>query len=453
MKELFRLSHGVQDGRMEDALRDYSLEVYEGDILYIQGMAGSGIRALAEVFAGDSALSGGQLFLDGREVKDYNRSSAWQYRIYTITADRDLVETLTVAENLEAVRYLPFAGKRYQPKEAVLRTQAYLDREQVKVDAGAPLWRVSHSDRSRLSILKAKMHGARLIVLDTAGGFYDGKSAEELCALIRRANQEGITFVILAEHYTMFAEIASRIQIISDGIDLKDFGPIDEKVRKILHNQVTAVPHRPAGAAKEELSRSFLGLYDYEWEMEDGLWPYLRCVREQNPGIWDTWIAAAVPGDGESFCRNTVVIPKNSGESLFENLSVADNLLLPIPERAGKTFLKLIQKNIRANVAERFYRQTGIPRGNTTVGQLTRIQKKILSIYRWELGKPEIMILENPYGGMTVQERDALRRYLQDVSQRGIRVICFSKSMEELRRDCGTVVITQNGRSAKIATF
>lgn len=453
MKELFRLSHAVQEGRMEDALRDYSLEVYEGEIVYIQGMAGSGIRTLAEVFAGDSPLSGGQLFLEGREVKDYNRSSAWQYQIYTITAERDLVETLTVAENLEAVRYLPFAGKRYNPKQAILRTQEYLDREQVRLDAGAPLWRVSRGDRGKLSILKAKMHGARLIVLDTAGGLYDGRSAEELCELIRRASRESITFVILAEYYTMFAEIASRIQIISDGIDLKDFGRADEKIRKILRNQVTAMPRRPSADGTEEASRSFLGLYDYEWEMEDGLWPYLRSVREYNPAAWGTWIAAAVPENGESRCGNTIVIPANSEELLFENLSVADNLILPIQGRVGKTFAGIIQKNIRANVAEHFYRQTGIPRTKIAVGQLTRVQKKILSICRWELEKPEIMIFESPYGGMTAQERTVLRRYLQDISLRGTRVICFSKSMEELRRDCGTIVVTQNGRSARIATF
>lgn len=105
MKELLRITHGMQDQAGEDALYDYNLEVYEGEILYIQGMPGNGIRTLMNIFAGDCALKSGKLLLNGKEVSGYNRDGAFLHGIYTITAERDLVEILTVAENLEAIRY------------------------------------------------------------------------------------------------------------------------------------------------------------------------------------------------------------------------------------------------------------------------------------------------------------------------------------------------------------
>ena len=64
MKELLRITHGMQDQAGEDALYDYNLEVYEGEILYIQGMPGNGIRTLMNIFAGDCALKSGKLLLN-----------------------------------------------------------------------------------------------------------------------------------------------------------------------------------------------------------------------------------------------------------------------------------------------------------------------------------------------------------------------------------------------------
>ncbi len=448
MKELLRIVHGCLDDIGEGELRDYNVEIYEGDILYIQGVEDSGIRTLAKVFAGDCALKGGSLFLNGKKVEDYDRNTAYYYRIYTITAERDLVETLSVAENLEAVRHLPFSLRLYNRKKAEQEVNDYLEKEQVDVRADEEPWMLSQTDRKKLSILKANMHGARLVILDATHGFYEGKEAEEICELIRRANEEGITFVILSRYYTMFAEIASRIQVLAGGMDLKEWGQIDEHIRLCLR--------RPAGgtaAAGIETTYGFLGMYDYEWEMEDGIWQYLSFVRRQNPLFWEKEVGAHIPEQGCSFRKDTVVIPVNSGENLVSNLDIADNLLLPIPHRIGRGPGGMIPANIRRNILERFYRTTGIDPDKTQIGDLNRIQRKILSIYRWELAHPQIMILESPYSGLMPEEIRSLRIYLQGVAKRGIRILYFSKTPDDMREDCENVILTQNGKNAKIATF
>ncbi|MCD7955731.1 MAG: ATP-binding cassette domain-containing protein [Lachnospiraceae bacterium] len=457
MKELLRIVHGRVDDIGEGELHDYNVEIYEGDILYIQGVEDSGIRTLAKVFAGDCALKGGSLFLNGKKVEDYDRGTAYYYQIYTITAEGDLVETLSVAENLEAVRHLPFSLRPYDRKKTERKVNEYLKMEQLDIRADEEPWMLSQTNRKKLSILKAGMHGARLVILDATHGYYEGKEAKEICDLIRRTNEEGITFVILSRYYTLFAEIANRIQVLSGGIDLKEWGRADERIRHRLR--------RPAGGTKTteadktkipsltESTGHFLGMYDYEWEMEDGIWHYLSFVRRQNPIFWEKEVGAHIPRQGESFCKGTAVIPLNSGESLVENLDIADNLLLPIPHRAGRGPGGVIPLNIRRNVAGKFYRTTGIDPDRTQICDLNRIQRKILSIYRWELAHPEIMILESPYSGLTQEEIRALRAYLRGAAKRGIRILYFSKSPDDMREDCEKVILTQNGKNAKIATF
>ncbi|MDO4322699.1 MAG: ATP-binding cassette domain-containing protein [Lachnospiraceae bacterium] len=450
MREILRIRHGMQDDRKDDMLRDYQLRVFAGDIFYIQGMEGSGVGTLISLLAGECALKQGEFLVDEKRVENFARNTAYQYGIYTITAEKDLVETLTVAENLEAVRYLPFPGRRYDPRRAEKKVEEYLQKEQVDIPARAFLWMLSKKERQKLSILKAKMHGARLIVLDATSDVYEGQEAEELCALIQRANAEGITFVILSECYAMFAEIANRIQIISQGRDLKEWSGLTERVQKRLHHEMIAEQDY---RKLKGVSLPFLGMFDYEWEMKGCIWDYLTYVKKHNPEIWKQYIGADIPDTGFSQKKNTVVIPKDSAEYLLKNLSIADNLIMPIPLRVGKKRFGVIKKRIRENIAGGFYKRIGLDSDITHIEELNRIQKKLLSIYRFELNRPRVMILESPYSGMNREERGILRSYLTALENKGIRIVYFSKSREEIREDCHSVVVTQNGRSAKITTF
>lgn len=452
MKELLRISHGMQDDLKEDSLRDYCLEIYEGDILYIQGIAGSGIRTLVNVLAGDCVMKRGELYLWEERVKDFNRNTACQYQIYTITAEKDLVETLTVAENLEAVRSLKFSGKYYDRQRVERAVSDYLEKEQVQIFSSASVWTLSQKDRKKLSILKAKMQGARLIVLDASGDLYEGQEAEELCRIIQKANEEGITFAILSECYTAFAQIASRIQLLSQGRDRREWQEPDEEIRKKLRGPFLAGAYG-AGMEKSHASRSFIGMFDYEWEMENCFWNYLAYVKEHNRALWDAYIGADIPKAGISRTGDTVVIPRDSADRLLNNLSVADNLIMTIPKRVGSSSIGVINGSIRKSVAEDFYRKTGIDAEAVRVEDLNYIQRKLLSVCRFELERPKFILLESPYGGMNLEETGQLRSHLEGLCKKGIRVLYFSKSMEELCRDCGSVIVTENGKSAKISTF
>lgn len=452
MREILRIVHAMQDDLKEDVLYDYNLEIYKGDILYIQGIAGSGIKTLVNVFAGDCSLKRGRLFLYEKEVKDYNRGTAYQYHIYTITAKKDMVDTMTVTENLEAIRYLPYPLSIYNKRKAAKEIERYLKKEQLHISAYDYLWALTPKERKKLSILKAKMHKAKLIILDVTNEPYEGKEADEICQIIQRANREGITFVILSEYYTVFAEIANRIQIVSHGMDLKEWSKIDVRVRSCLRRQLVT-PVSLTENCTQKSDRRFLGLYDYEWEMKEGLWEYLSFIKKHNPMIWENVINADIPDKGCSYKNGTVLIPRNSEEYLLSNLSIADNLIITIPDRVCGVRCGIIKKNIYKYITKKFFEQTGIDPKKKNVEELSCTERKILSIYRWELAHPKVMFLESPYGGMNLEETCILRNYLKKLSKKGICIIYFSKILEDLKTDCEKIIITKKGLSAKIATF
>ena len=166
MEEVLRLVGAVREAGGMEALRDYALEVYRGDIVYVQGVPGSGARTLVSLLAGECTLQAGRLYLNAQEMPMPSRLAFWQHGMYVITAEKDLVESMSVAENLEAIRYLPNCLRRYRHEESKVKVAGFLRSQGVDVPSGAMVWSLSRGDRVRLSLLKARMHGARLIVLD-----------------------------------------------------------------------------------------------------------------------------------------------------------------------------------------------------------------------------------------------------------------------------------------------
>ena len=448
MKELLRIAGAVREMEGMEALRDYALEVFAGDILYIQGAPGSGVRTLVSLLAGECTLQAGRLYLDGTEISVLNRLAFWRHGLYTITAEKDLVEEMTVAENLEAVCYLPNCLKIYQHEASKRRVAAFLRWQKVDVPSGAFVWSLRRGDRAKLSLIKARMHGAKLIVLDATEDFYEGQEAQELCEIIRRENREGVTFVILSECYSAFAAIATRIQLVDRGRDMKEWPGLTPHIEEVLRGSTP----RKRDKAQPDEGRPFLGIYDFAWERRGNFWAYLRQLRDENPEIWNSCLHFEIPEDGTSRRGDTVVIPEGSEDMLLRNLSLSDNLILPCAARVAANRFGRIPRHVKSSMDARFHRLFGLPDEVNRIDQLDRVARKILSIYRYELLRPSTIVLESPYAGMMNSEVLRMRRYLQGLADRGIRVLYFSRSPDTFMADCAAVIVAHNGREAKIST-
>ncbi|MBD5551960.1 MAG: ATP-binding cassette domain-containing protein [Lachnospiraceae bacterium] len=453
MKEILRIQHGLQNDFPEEALFDYNLELYEGDILYIQGNRGDGLRTLIKVLAGDIPLKSGTIYLWDKKTEDYSRNTAMQYRLCMITGETDMVMNMSVTDNLEAVHPVRSPLQLYISYLKQRQVQRYLDAYGVHISAGDAVFHLNRFEQMELSIIKAQMHGARLIGLDMTDNRYEGKEAEKIVSLIRKANEEGISFLIFSESYSMFSEIANRIQLLAEGREQKEWyrpGDDRERIRKRLRQDIYGKRMTSAGFRGDK-ENGLLGLYDDEWENREEIWEYLRAVKEYNPEIWKQYIDAELPGEKEQ--GTAVFVPMEAAKLLLSNLSLADNIILSVPERVCGSKYGIIKKSIKDNIVRGFYERFQIENSVNRVEELDLVHRKILAIYRWELAKPKVIFLENPYNGLMVDEKKIMADYLWELENKKIRVILLSGSIENLKETCGKILVTKNGKSAKITTI
>lgn len=469
MKELFRIDQGILDSWLDQ----YCLTIYERDVMYIQSISDRSLNCLREVLSGERSLDSGKLYLEEELLERYDSSLARKYGIYTVAFGREFIENMSIADNLISIQP---AWKRYSREKTLREIENYFQKEELNLDPELPVWKLSDTERKKLGILKARLHGARLIILDMTGSGVEGKMAEEIGSMVRRMNREGMTFLILASGCHEISNVATRAQFLYNGRDIKEWKPLSEETREKLRSgsfcmfagwqeamgrddlfsvqkEETAGDNLFPDRRERNGGKKFTGLYDYEWDISRGIWEYLSFVREYNPMIWESCIGADIPKQGDGRKDRTAVIPCDSKDLLLSHLSVEENLTIAAAGRIADGVYGRIRKKLEQRLVMDFYREMGLDPSVHRIEDLSRIQRKILSIARWAVTKPETVILETPYSDLNPVEILQLRGYLMRLEEKGTRIIYFAKSLETMAVDCRRIIRTQNGMSAKIDTL
>jgi ABC-type uncharacterized transport system ATPase subunit len=129
--------------------------------------------------------------------------------------------------------------------------------------------------------------------------------------------------------------------------------------------------------------------------------------------------------------------------SLFENLTVAENIALGLPPQ--ESFAK-----VSAGIAE-ISRRYGLPlEPRREVWRLSVGERQRIEIVRALMQNPKLLILDEPTSVLTPQEADQLFVVLERLKAEGRAILYISHKLDEVKRLCDTATILRAGK--KVAT-
>ncbi|MEM9331404.1 MAG: ABC transporter ATP-binding protein [Pseudomonadota bacterium] len=124
--------------------------------------------------------------------------------------------------------------------------------------------------------------------------------------------------------------------------------------------------------------------------------------------------------------------------SLFEALSVAENIALSMP--AGQSIREVSQN--AGVLGERY----GLPLNpNALIGDLSVGERQRVEIIRCLLQDPKIIILDEPTSVLTPQEAENLFKTLETFRNEGRSILFISHRLEEVKQHCDTATILRFG--------
>lgn len=181
-KEFPHVGKGAKSG-ITEVLKDFDLEIREGEFLALLGPSGCGKSTFLNILAGLESYDGGELLLDGAEVRGVSKNVGVVFQSYA------LFPWLSVQKNVEVglkVRSVP-AAERKEKAERILKTVG------LESFAQHLPHRLSGGMRQRVAIARSLAYDPDVLVLDEPFAALDAQTREFLQNELLRIWESGTT--------------------------------------------------------------------------------------------------------------------------------------------------------------------------------------------------------------------------------------------------------------------
>jgi len=199
-----------------EALRDVSLTVQPGEMVFVTGHSGAGKSTLLKLVAAIERPSAGTVIVNGQNVGALKpRALPFLRRNFGLVfQDHKLLFDRSVFENV----LLPLDVSGFSRREAARRVRAALDKVGLLGKERMNPVALSGGEQQRLAIARAVVHRPAILLADEPTGNLDAAYAHDLAGLFRSFHQVGVT-VIVATHDVSFATgLKPRVIPLSHGM-------------------------------------------------------------------------------------------------------------------------------------------------------------------------------------------------------------------------------------------
>ncbi len=203
-------------GRELQVLRGVSVTVDKGEFVAVMGQSGSGKSTLLHVIAGLLPATAGQVIVEGTDVTELAEKPRAILRRRTVAfvfQNFNLMPQLTAAENIE----LPLRINGMDPQDHAAQVEQLMRRMEIWERRGHRPHQLSGGELQRVSIARALVVDAPLLLADEPTGNLASKSGREVMQLLASAARERQRALLMVTHNPYDAAQADRVLFLKDG--------------------------------------------------------------------------------------------------------------------------------------------------------------------------------------------------------------------------------------------
>lgn len=207
------------------ALQSLNLQIEDGEFVFLVGSSGAGKSTLLKLLIREEQVTRGKIIINGTDITKLRKSKIPKLRrlISVVFQDFRLISQKTVAENIAYALEIQGMSKDFI-RENVKRAVALVGLEGKENSYPDQL---SGGESQRVSIARAIVNKAPILVCDEPTGNLDLETAMGIMEALEKINKEGTT-VIMATHATQIVDkMKKRVITLNDGkisSDVKEGG-------------------------------------------------------------------------------------------------------------------------------------------------------------------------------------------------------------------------------------
>ena len=202
------------------ALKGVSLQIDDGDFVFLVGPSGSGKSTIIKLITGEIQATDGRLMVNGFNMNDITEKQIPLMRrtLGVVFQDFRLIEKKTVSENLEVAMRAVGATTR----EIQRRIPYVLGLVGLSGKAKQYPTQLSGGGQQRVAIARALANNPSVIIADEPTGNLDPARSLEIMSLLEKINNMGTTILVVTHERELVNRFDKRVIAIESGRIISD---------------------------------------------------------------------------------------------------------------------------------------------------------------------------------------------------------------------------------------
>lgn len=195
------------------ALRDFNLEVKEGEFVAVTGPSGSGKTTFLNIAGLLETFEEGHYLLDGQDVSRLNdnvRSKLRNEKIGFIFQGFNLISDLNIFDNVD----VPLRYRGFSSSERKKRINNALEMVGLAARARHLPSQLSGGQQQRVAIARALAGEPKFLLADEPTGNLDSLMARQVMEMLEDINKNGMTIVMVTHDPDLARRAHRNIQIV-----------------------------------------------------------------------------------------------------------------------------------------------------------------------------------------------------------------------------------------------
>jgi ribose transport system ATP-binding protein len=451
IKNISKRYPGVQ------ALKDVSLDIYEGEIHALVGENGAGKSTLIKVISGAILPDSGSLCFNDIHYTEMTPRLSSSLGIHMIYQEFNLIPNLSVAENMYIGEEFVKGGIIDQ-RTLLRKAKEVLDRMKLDIDPSREITALSVAYMQMVEIAKAISRNVRLLIMDEPTAPLSNTEVATLFNLVRRLKQEGVTVIYITHRLQELFEISDRLTVMRDGSIVKTLetsgASTSELIRLMVGREASAEFPKRNSSPRERVMlevRDFSGngVRHASFQVREGeILGLAGLVGAGRTELVRMIFGADPPESGVLLINGKEVTIKNPRHAVKMGMGLVPedrkqhgailgfpilwNVTLPILKDLSMGLLQNTakEKDCAENQQKRLNIKT--PTLSQEVMNLSGGNQQKVVLAKWLASGCRILILDEPTRGVDVGAKYEIYTIMNDLADHGIAIVMISSEMDEL---------------------
>ena len=206
-----------------DVLKDITVDIYKGDVVFVVGPSGSGKSTFLRCLNRLEEPTKGHIYFEGTDITDpktdidkHRQKMGMVFQQFNLFPHMDIMKNLTLAP-------MKLQGKSQQEAEA--EAMRLIERVGLADRAHAYPSQLSGGQKQRIAIVRALCMKPDVMLFDEPTSALDPEMVGEVLNVMRDLADEKMTMVVVTHEMGFAREVATRVMFMDGGYFVEEAAP------------------------------------------------------------------------------------------------------------------------------------------------------------------------------------------------------------------------------------